>query len=239
MPEYCLEIPTPYLIQHFGRDTILNHQDEAGYSILHWAVGKASLSKIKELLSEGFSMNCSSKTGDIPENLTHLYEINPQSKVYASPLGITPLQLAIYLHQQLSYRFSLGGKGTHWVEKNMQAFKDICTYFQIEDYSYTNKMGQSATDLVFLTENLGLIEHVQQIDNDFSSLHSVNITTAHKILHNHWEFRTSGDAVSNKWEFDLIEQMKNILLTREEKEKLDQKLCLKDNAPITTKRGKI
>lgn len=184
--QYLLNVPLAYILQNRTVEEIERDFDSNGWSVLHHAIAEGDISKIAELIYFGFNWGVNGSTNFIPE---FAYQVSDKRKQNRNRLltrmpycvnGYSPTHLAMYLfahYNSLATEFSYQKLADH--------YKDILSALisdKTDWQSHIDSDGNSLLDYAFLSEDVSLIEMMQNIEPTFSNLKKVPPLVAKKIL---------------------------------------------------------
>ena len=181
--EKLLNTPLEYLLTIDTKENLENIKDENGLTVMHWAIVKRNIPKIKELLHLNFNFNDIFSINNVLQTIK-IENLNNKSLEKIFNLETyNPIQLCMFL---VDYLDNKEGKQKEFkveilfkeylnilsiiVEKiNLQDLKKHDNNFSILDYA-------------FILENVHLIKLLSIKDNNYSNLHKVKPNIALKII---------------------------------------------------------
>lgn len=181
-----IKTPLAYLLNVYENNDLSNILDENGWTIMHWAVANADLSKVKELIHFNFDFAKNSSQNYIPLNAYVIADKKKSDNIYLPnkvPFcikGFSSLHLLVFLfdhYKKLSNEFFY----SKCADKHLECLKFLVdSNYNI--LSIYDSNGYSLFDYAFLLENIELIEYLFSKDNTFSTLNRVKLTVAKKII---------------------------------------------------------
>lgn len=187
-----MHTPVSFLLQNKKLEELCDFYDDHGWTVMHYAVGEAEISKIKEFLHFDLDFNKNSQRNYIPEDIFIVNDKkkNPDkhqilTKIPFLQKGFTPVHLAIFLYDYyLNLNKSFGGNDFFY-NKIVENYQEILRLLLTKERIFGNHLdsnGKSYLDYAFLTENITIIELIHMLDPTFETFRKVKPQTAKKIL---------------------------------------------------------
>ncbi len=190
--EYLLHTPMSFILQYNSKEKIETLHDENGWTITHYSVAEADVSKIKELIHFGFNFGINSINNHI---YSEFFQINDKkkspdkievlNKIPFNKSGFNAINLCLFFFNYYTKISKQNGNDffySNLANKYQEILSLLLNRKNIDNTNYQDKNGKSFFDYAFLLENISLIEYIHMLDSDFKTLHKVDLKTAKEIL---------------------------------------------------------